>query len=126
MFVDGVRPPPIPRKARRPNDTAKRRAEDGPAHQTDSGETKSKKKSKDDLISKECQNDFRPAGTATPADPTQARSPAESPSHNAQDAETLDSYDYDHDLGLFDDRPFDTIEENEHYREEDPKNIELQ
>lgn len=121
MFVDGIRPPPLPRKARRPNDTAKRRAEEGPARQIENGGAKSKR-NKDSLVPKEGRSIYQSSRDAAPAKPSHAQVPAESTSHSVQDAGMLGSFDYDHDLGLFDDRPFDTIEENEHYLEEENGN----
>ncbi|GHJ89716.1 hypothetical protein NliqN6_6118 [Naganishia liquefaciens] len=121
MFVDGIRPPPLPRKARRPNDTAKRRAEEGPARQIETGGDNSKR-TKDDLVPEEGRSIYQSAQSVTLEDPSRNRMPARPTPHHAQETEAIDSLDYDLDIGLFDDRPFDTIEENEHYREEESDN----
>lgn len=121
MFVDGIRPPPLPRKARRPNDTAKRRAEEGPAQPTESTGGKSKR-TKDDLVPKQGRSIYQPARSATLENSFHGQDPVQTTLDQAHQTRTLGAFDYDQDLGLFDDRPFDTVEENEHYREEESGN----
>lgn len=104
MFVEGVRPPPIPRKPRRPNDTAKRRAEEAPgAPKHEAGEASKRLKDSPVDEGQLIQQHGEPLETPIPPD--------------VQVGTTLDPFDHDQDFSIFDDRPFDTIEENEHYLE---------
>jgi hypothetical protein len=123
MFVDGIRPPPLPRKPRRPNDTAKRRAEEAPAgHSRKTGETS--KRSKGSPVTNEGQSvDRHSRSLETPLHTLVSQTPARSPDppNRVEDGTMLDPFNHDQDFGLFDDSPFDTIEENEHFFEPENK-----
>ncbi|KAJ9094326.1 hypothetical protein QFC19_008012 [Naganishia cerealis] len=113
MFIDGVRPPPIPRKPKRPNDTAKRRAELAllQSHQDEGGS----RKKKAGLVTASPSRQSSTTNVTldqTLAEHTTARSLC-----GTENETTLETFDHEHDFETFDDRLFDTIEENEHYTE---------
>lgn len=122
MFIDGVRPPPLPRKPRRPNDTAKRRAEEAPPQPKQEAGDKSKrlKDSPDSPVDggrntqQHAESLDMPMQTLASVTPT-----------DVQVGTMLDAFDHDQDFGIFDDQPFDTIEENEHYFEPEDKDLPL-
>lgn len=117
MFVDGVRPPPIPRKPKPPNDTAKRRAELAilQGHPEESSCRKKKAVSSSNQSSTSTQHSS--TTDITLDQPYTKRTPAGSfyETEKTENETILEAFDQQHDFEAFDDRLFDTIEENEHY-----------
>ncbi|KAJ9118194.1 hypothetical protein QFC22_004098 [Naganishia vaughanmartiniae] len=116
MFVDGVRPPPIPRRPKLPNDTAKRRAELAllQGHPSEGGSRK--KKAGIDHEPSASSTRHSSITEVTLNQPHTQQTPARSVCENGNKT-ALYAFNHDHDFEAFDDRLFDTIEENEHYTE---------
>ncbi|KAJ9099783.1 hypothetical protein QFC21_003781 [Naganishia friedmannii] len=116
MFVDGVRPPPITRKPKPPNDTAKRRAELA-LLQGHADQGRSRKRQAGVDVDQSASSTRQSATTEVTLDQPLTQQPPPGSLCGIENQTNLEALEDDHDFEAFDDRLFDTIEENEHYSE---------